>query len=528
MNRKIPYEHTLAEKMEELSVPNMEASWQKMKSILDAEMPQTDKKRPAAAKWWISTLAVLLITGTAFYYLLSPSGSAEPAPGHASESSSLSVQPSSPVALERGARGAVKTDTENARLPLTDDTQVTDEKREPEYAATHSGDSIRLATTETSEKQLLLPSLTSVQRSSAEHPSYQQKQIAEKTTEGVQHNDNQRNQGQLPDIHTAAGSLHEAATTAVQDVAARHTSNNPGQHPSSGSSILHPLASLPGKNIRYSDVSAFNSPRSLPSRNKYLLPENEDARKAAIRQLKRQQRRDERDMARSYRTSRSLWGEQPERWFAAGIAPFQNISIGDQKNYSYGAGANRNIATDYIPAPYLQLHLTNRVYVQSEFQFNAPQSTPVLLLDQRSLITPATTAMQEQTFLRKLYYFHMPVSFYYSPVPNFYIGSGLQFSSLSSGLATVEQTAADNTPLRSETITLKEDAMTSKLRGSEWRYLVDASYYINRFSFGVRYSQALSNYIDQKAVNNLPDIQARNQAIQLYMRYNIIVSDKRR
>lgn len=528
MNRKIPYDKILAQKMEHLPVPDMEVSWQKMRSILDAEMPPEGKKKPVAGKWWISGLAVLVISGAAIFYIQTANTPEPPATAEVVESTIIFPERMEPAAESLAGENTI-TGAANT-VPLT-----------------HTGSGSGIATQQQPAVEEEKPATAAAANPSSFKRIADETLIPQKTNNVVIKNDQGKNitlraSGNAPvaqpiDQNTGTGKPPApGSNTAVSnlDFPANKGEAIPDDKTSdlryrpATASIRTTPASVPVENLSYTDKRSVSSFHTRPGRLVYDVPESETARKTAEKQLKRQQRRDEKDMARSYKTSRSLWGEQPDRWFAAGIAPFQNVSIGDQKTYNYGAGATRNMATDYIPSPYLQLHVTNRVYVQSEFQFNSPQSTPSLLLDHRSMVTPTTTAMEEHTFLRKMYYFHMPVSFYYSPVKNFYLGSGLQFSSLSSALATVEQTGPNNAPMRSETITLKDDALSGKLRGSEWRYLLDANYYINRFSFGVRYSQALNNYIDRKAVSNLPDIQARNQTFQLYMRYNIIVSDKRR
>ncbi len=39
MSQKLPYEKLIADKMQELPVPDAEASWQQMKRLLDDDMP---------------------------------------------------------------------------------------------------------------------------------------------------------------------------------------------------------------------------------------------------------------------------------------------------------------------------------------------------------------------------------------------------------------------------------------------------------------------------------------------------------
>jgi hypothetical protein len=248
------------------------------------------------------------------------------------------------------------------------------------------------------------------------------------------------------------------------------------------------------------------------------------------KQVEKQMHKEERKTKRADAATnrKPFFGEKTDRWFAAGLAPYQNFAVASQQSYNYNSSANKGTALDYLPAPYLQFHLTDRVYVLGEFQFNSPQATSSLLLSNKE-ITPAGSQSSyiQNIYLRKLYYFNMPFSFYYSPVKNIYFGSGLQFSSLNSGIAYLEQKNTNNQLLYSETFKIKEDSLAAKLSGSEWRYLFDANYYWKRFMFGFRYNQALGDYIDLRVNNVLPPSRARNQAFQLYFRYNIIVSGRK-
>ncbi|HRN57877.1 MAG TPA: hypothetical protein PLL71_15565, partial [Agriterribacter sp.] len=335
----------------------------------------------------------------------------------------------------------------------------------------------------------------------------------------------------------------------ISVIADRHTEQGKGQGGTTGftthnitdnitESITAPVGyySVTTGNSGYSNFSDIIEPaRSNKAGTSILpsyvpaLPDVSAQRKTLLREMKRRERKEEKELAKSYRSYHSFWGESADRWFAAGIAPYQNIAVASQQTYNHNSATGKNIITDYIPSPYLQLHVTNRVYLLSEFQFNTPQATPSLLLSHKELTVPSGNAgYAENIYLRKLYYFNMPVSFYYSPVKNFYLGSGLQFSSFNSGLADREQRSSNNTLLRSETIKLKDDSLSSKINGSEWRYLFDANYYYNRFMLGFRYNQALNNFVDLRVNNILPPTQARNQAFQFYIRYNLVVSDRKK
>lgn len=75
MNQKLPYEQLIADKLGDIHLPGREGSWQKMKNLLDEEMPEinNDKKRGFGI-WRNIGLLVFLITGAALITLyLSPS-----------------------------------------------------------------------------------------------------------------------------------------------------------------------------------------------------------------------------------------------------------------------------------------------------------------------------------------------------------------------------------------------------------------------------------------------------------------------
>jgi len=93
-------------------------------------------------------------------------------------------------------------------------------------------------------------------------------------------------------------------------------------------------------------------------------------------------------------------------------------------------------------------------------------------------------------------------------------------------LAYREQLSNNNTILNAQTFKIKDDSLSSKINASEWRYLFDANYYVDRFMFGFRYNQALNNFVNLKVNNILPPTQARNEAFQFYIRYNLVVSKR--
>ncbi|MBX3256751.1 MAG: hypothetical protein KF862_21625 [Chitinophagaceae bacterium] len=556
MNQKLPYEKLIAEKMQELPVPDVNASWQQMKRRLDEEMPFEggSQKRPGGSWWWKGGLIVLVSAGIgALIFSYARGGAEENIVKVSSQEQTIIIAEQKETITPIDQNFTPSTNHKNnqpktniagtdalssnglAGAPAASD-PASISKKEPGKSNTGRFKKPERNAAETDEQPLSLftgatpsnhikkvPGNTSVakEESNSINKNAGNNAASEISEEPFEQVVNTASPNNDPNSYTAPANSNATTQQPYNDPA-------PALTGTTANNESYVMASVPNENILYSShlLSTVAGSLSVPA-GVWQLPDVTAQKKAILREMRKQERKQERELAKSYRTSKSFWGEQPDRWFAAGVAPYQNFSIGSQQTYNYNSAGSKNIATDYIPAPYFQLHITNKVYVLSEFQFNAPQSTPSLLLSQKQLTVPMNTVgYTESTYLRKLYYFNMPLSFYYSPVKNFYVGSGMQFSSFNSGLAYTEQRSADNNLIRSENIKIKDDSLSSKITSSEWRYLFDANYYVNRFMFGFRYNQALNDFV--RINNSLTPMQARNQSFQLYLRYNIIVSDKRK
>jgi hypothetical protein len=199
--------------------------------------------------------------------------------------------------------------------------------------------------------------------------------------------------------------------------------------------------------------------------------------------------------------------------------------LGDQRAMGYNIWGGHNTVSDYLPSPYLQYHLSGKTFLQTEAQFISPQFISSTLLSYNTINTTPNYYTTNAVYAKKLYYFNVPVSIHHSPFPGFYMGTGIQFSSMISGVAMTEvrngSTGGANM-LISETYTrFKNDSLSQKINGNEFRVLLDANYYFNNFTVGLRYNQALSNYISFRLSPGTPYQFDKNRALQFYMRYNL-------
>ncbi|MGB8191050.1 MAG: hypothetical protein WCF67_03980 [Chitinophagaceae bacterium] len=246
--------------------------------------------------------------------------------------------------------------------------------------------------------------------------------------------------------------------------------------------------------------------------------------KKSLRELRKQYiKEDNRRMSRS--GMRGNFGDNgKDITFAAGLALPQSMTLSGQQSPSYGVSGKSNKLTDYLPAPFFQYYLNSKLFLQTEFHFQSPQYTDRLLLA-RSITEPSSNMkLEKNVYLEKLYYFNIPINLYYSPVRNVSIGTGLQYSSLLSGVASFEERRTEGqNPVAYQSVTrrFKDDSVAAKFAPSEWRYQFDANYYVRRFTLGLRYNQAMKDFVNLRINNTLPLTQDRNRSFLFYLRYNI-------
>ncbi|WP_133055234.1 hypothetical protein [Niastella koreensis] len=237
---------------------------------------------------------------------------------------------------------------------------------------------------------------------------------------------------------------------------------------------------------------------------------------------------------------KSPFSTNEDKQFAFGLSLPLGFPIGDQEPLAYNSNAGVNTISDYIPSPHFQYHFNNKTYIQAGLQFRAPQFIhPLLLYQDQKMYQqgPSLVEMTTSITARKLYYFNVPITIYHSPLKNFYMGTGLQYSNLVSGVAQYEQIEKKYGPggppqeylVKNYFTKFKNDSLSSRLNGSEVRLLIDMSYYWSRFTVGLQYSQAFNNYVSIQVNPPLsPYTFDKNKSLQFYLRYNIWEDKKRR
>ncbi|HVU56031.1 MAG TPA: outer membrane beta-barrel protein [Puia sp.] len=217
---------------------------------------------------------------------------------------------------------------------------------------------------------------------------------------------------------------------------------------------------------------------------------------------------------------------QMKGWLA-GIGLNQFFTVGGQQQSNFNSNGTTGGISDYIPVPMVRYYFNRKLYVQLEAQFNTPQYTTKDLLASktRDSVSRPGQVLQSSLFIKKLFYFNLPLSIHYSPIPNLYIGGGIQYARLTNGVALYQDsshrifTGVDSF-VSSKIQSFKNDTTYKKLKTNEFRLMLDLNYNFKRFVVGARYNRALSDFINLRISTNQVT-QSRNSSFQVYLRYII-------
>jgi hypothetical protein len=221
-------------------------------------------------------------------------------------------------------------------------------------------------------------------------------------------------------------------------------------------------------------------------------------------------------------STRILW--------AAGLQDSKSFPVGAQQALPFNANLKKDLWFDYVPTPYFQYYVSRKLGFQAALQFNSPQYTEsVSIYKAPDSGPPGLYARDTVVVVKKLYYFNVPLTVYYSPFRNFFLGAGIQFSNLRNGVAfqnnvshyTGTGTGQPDSVLGSKVVALKDNRPAyNNLRKTEWRALFETDYYWKRLTLGLQYQQALGQYL-YKPVDGSTGSD-RNSSFNLYLRYNLL------
>jgi hypothetical protein len=560
-------EKHLADKLQNVPVPDVDQGWEQMRKLLDNEMPE-----PVAGAWsgnrkwwWMGITAGIIMLATWLSQQLNEEAAL------ANNQQAANTAPAANINVNNQNKNTVTVKNNNSTLKTKEEKNTTEQNGHAEKNVTEKETTSPVSTVDVVDKNETKPvdNLVMPDENKAENKTDNSKLTGRKN-DAVKFNQttvvkkplgtgslSPRKQiasilnggkttpasnNPAPDNKIAAGNEVAAGNKAVsvknnddnnqtsiktlgadeskvvdQPLQANSISqsrNGNDIQPSVTNIALNTAADVSGPSVQFNEVTNLQ-PEQL------AVPGKTD-RVFAREMRKKSMKADNRRMSRSSMRG-GLGGAEKELTFAAGLALPQSFAVSNQQASRYNVNGGSSRITDYLPAPFFQYHINSKLFVQTEFHFQSPQYTQRLLLS-RNVDSFFSRRFESNVRLEKLYYFNIPFNVYYSPARNFYVGGGLQYSSLLSGVASYENRTVDGqTLINSSSVTrrFKDDSAAAAFAPSEWRYQFDANYNFSRFSFGLRYNRAMRDFINVSGTNNIPAARDRNRSFLLYLRFNI-------
>jgi hypothetical protein len=216
--------------------------------------------------------------------------------------------------------------------------------------------------------------------------------------------------------------------------------------------------------------------------------------------------------------------EQRPIFFSAGLGMHQQIPIAGQEWVTYNSLGREGILSDYIPSINFRMEKQDRWFLQTEFRYGAPQHTKSFIYDQTiTRDTQTQVTITNSTVLKKTYYHQVPLTFNYYVLPNWSIGTGIQWNRFKSAVA--EESITKSSPVTIDSIISKKiipvNQDTAGAFAKSWTQgILQTQYQWKRFSIGVKYSFGLQPYI-KFTLPNQPLQEEKNSSFQIFLRYEL-------
>ena len=205
--------------------------------------------------------------------------------------------------------------------------------------------------------------------------------------------------------------------------------------------------------------------------------------------------------------------------FAIGLN--QGIPVDGQQVWTNPSGGLNTWWKNYIPVPSIRYYVRPNIYLQLEARIHAPQYTP---RDLAFIYQYNDTFYSGWIEIKKLFYFQLPVSIHYSPSDNWSVGLGVQYSHYGKGIAAISDSSV-NTYYAVEPLSNFPMAF---VKNPEFRGLASVDYTYEHWVLGISYDKAFTRSITVKVPDPVATQQAaiiqplpsvRNSSLQLYLRY---------
>ena len=232
--------------------------------------------------------------------------------------------------------------------------------------------------------------------------------------------------------------------------------------------------------------------------------------------------------ANSRAVDKNLPAGEGEMVWSAGLWDGEHYTVDGQTKYEWTSSDGKTLLADHLPGAYARLYMGDRWYVEAGIRLYSPQYTRSVKIDSlgdTTSISNVVNVSDTVVTIKKLYYTDIPVTVHFRVVAGLYVGVGLQYSRLWDGAGIQNITSFSSGgggatgPNGAFNLDLKDIPHSfDQIKKSDWRVLLDASYYWRRLSAGIRYQQGISPYTESPLTGG---IRPRNSSFNVYLSYDI-------
>jgi hypothetical protein len=196
----------------------------------------------------------------------------------------------------------------------------------------------------------------------------------------------------------------------------------------------------------------------------------------------------------------------------AGVTLAAPLNLSQQQASPYTINGRRNLLADYLPTAHLRKHFDRGWDLLIDLAPLQPQYPRSTVIDSTggdsSSISPFQGYRQYNVYtLKKLFYSDLSVGLYHNiGYSNIWLGGGLTYGRLLGAVGDREMLmkatnpGVNDTTINAEIVSIKSnDTAYKRLSLSDWRYFVEAQYFIYPFTLGLRYERAINSYLPLQA-----------------------------
>jgi hypothetical protein len=189
--------------------------------------------------------------------------------------------------------------------------------------------------------------------------------------------------------------------------------------------------------------------------------------------------------------------------FSTGIGLQQQLPIDGQTNIPYNSLGRKGTLLDYIPSVYARIEKEKKWFIQIEGKYGAPQYNKELVYAQTSIRDTGflrNFVNITSTTLKKSFYHQIPISFNYYVTPKWSVGAGMQFNKFSAALAETEEVRRNDLSQTEVKLSNAQNIVnvdSNNVFTKQYSLaLLETQFQWRRFTVGAKYTFGLSPYIN--------------------------------